>query len=436
MNRKVINNAAWIIGCRIMKVLLAVLVSIFTARMLGPDNYGILNYATSVTAFISPFVLLGFNSILVNELLSQNPTADEGTIMGTAIFSSLACSFFGMILSGVMAYLIAPGDKFAVGVTIAYSTTLIFHALELIQYWFQAQYRSNVVALVGVFAYAVVSIYKIALLVFRVSIYWFAFSNALDYLLISSVLLFLYFKENNAKLKYSKKVFKHLICIGKYYMISSFMVTMFTKVDKLMIKALLGNEPNGLYAVAVTCSEMFTIVFASIIEAMRPYILEGKKKNNQVFEDRLGALYAILVCLGVACSVVVSFFSDFIIRVVYGSAYAGSAAALQILIWNTAVACIGGAKDIWILAERKQKYLLFLNAAGVVSNVLLNLILIPAFGISGAAIATLLTQFFSNILMCIIIKDLRHNMWILLASLKPSILMAGFKVFIQKAKRR
>lgn len=436
MNRKIINNAAWIIACRIIKVLLAVLVSVFTARLLGPDNYGILNYASSVTAFITPFVLLGFNSILVNELLSRDDSADEGTILGTAIFSCMACSLLGIILSAAMAYLIAPGDKVALGVTIAYSTTLVFHSLELIQYWFQAKYRSSVVAWVGVAAYVVVSIYKIMLLVFRVSIYWFAFSNAFDYLIISAVLLLLYKKENNPKLKYSKKVFRHLISIGKYYMISSFMVTVFTKVDKLMIKSLLGNEPNGLYAVAVTCSGMFTFVFSAIIEAMRPYILEGKNQSNDIFEKRLGALYSILVYLGIACSIVVSLFSDIIILLVYGSEYAGASVSLKILIWYTALSCIGGAKDIWILAERKQRYLLLLNAAGVFSNILLNIVLIPTCGIAGAAIATLITQFFSNILMCIFIKDLRHNIWILWESLKPSVLVMSCKLFLQKVKRK
>ena len=85
MNNKVVNNVAWIIGCRIIKVLLATFVSIFTARMLGPDNYGIINYASSMTNIISPFVLLGFNSILVHELINRYNNTDEGTILGTAV---------------------------------------------------------------------------------------------------------------------------------------------------------------------------------------------------------------------------------------------------------------------------------------------------------------------------------------------------------------
>lgn len=434
MNNKVFNNAAWIIACRIIKVLLATLVSVFTARMLGPDNYGILNFASSVTSFISPFVLLGFNSILVNELLSHNNIDDEGTITGTAIISSIICALFGIILSAVIAYMIDPSDKIAIGVTIVYSTSLIFHSLELIQYWFQAKYRSNAVALVGVVAYVVVSIYKILLLVLSVSIYWFAFSNALDYLIISGVLLYLYYKENNPKLRYSRNVFRHLISIGKYYMISSLMVTIFTKVDKLMIKSLLGNQENGLYAVAVTCSGMFTFVFAAVIEAMRPYILEAKNESNVIFEKRLGALYSILIYSGIACSTVVTLFADIIIKVVYGSAYSGASSSLKILIWYTSLSCIGGAKDIWILAERKQRYLMLLNTAGVITNVLLNIVLIPIYGINGAAIATLITQFFSNIFICLFIKDLRHNIWILWKSLNPSVLLVSYRLLSEKVK--
>lgn len=431
MNKRVFGNVVWIIACRVIKILLATLVSIMTARMLGPSNYGLINYAASVTAFISPFVLLGFNSILVQEILDSNSAEDEGSIVGTAILSSFVCSFFGVGCSVAVAYFIASDDSTAIGVTLVYSISLIFQAIELIQYWFQAKYRSKTVAWVSVIAYIIVSIYKICLLAFRVSIYWFAFSNAFDYFIIAGILICIYMKEGNSRLRFSRNTFMHLIKVGGYYAISSFMIIVFTHVDKLMIKSILGNVQNGFYSVAVACSGMFTFVFAAIIEAMRPYVLDGKKQSITVFEERLKSLYSILVYLGVICSIVVCISAELIISIVYGNEYLSSAIVLQILIWHTILSCIGGAKDIWILAEQKQKYLLLLNTLGVVLNIIINMILIPKIGIVGAAVATLVTQFFSNILLCIFIKDLRRNMCILAQALNPMVVFKSIKLFFK-----
>ena len=73
---KVVKNATWIIACKIVQVLLNLVVTMMTARYLGPSGYGLINYAASVVAFVSPIMQLGFNSVLVQELVN-NPE-EEG----------------------------------------------------------------------------------------------------------------------------------------------------------------------------------------------------------------------------------------------------------------------------------------------------------------------------------------------------------------------
>ena len=421
--KKVISNSIWIIICRIIKVFLAALVSVFTARLLGASDFGLINYAASLVSFISPLVLLGFNSILVKELLNDS---DEGLTLGTAIISCMCCAIIGIATSSAISWVLSPNDLVSVRVVSIYSIMLLFHATEMIQYWFQAKYRSKTVAIVGLVAYFAVSVYKVLLLFLRVSIYWFALSNALDYLLISVVLVYIYFKDGNPPLRFSNRKRKQMMRYSVYYAISAFMVNVFTHVDSLMIKTILGNVSNGIYAVAITSAGMFTFVFVAILEAMRPYILKGKQISEQVFERRLKVLYAIFVYLGILCGVIVALSSNFMIRILYGAEYADSANVLKILIWNTILSCIGGAKDVWILAEQKQKYLLWINAIGVVCNVLLNILLIPVIGIIGAAIATVVTQFTINILMCLIIVDLRQSMVLLIQSMNPKTFLQIF----------
>ena len=114
-----------------------------------------------------------------------------------------------------------------------------------------------------------------------------------------------------------------------------------------------------------------------------------------------------------------------IVAIVYGDNYSQSSEILKILTWYTTFSYYGAAKDVWILAEEKQRYLVCVNGTGAILNVLLNYILIPKMGAQGAALASLLTQFTANIVMGFIIKPLRPNNFLLIAALNPMEIVAS-----------
>ena len=87
IKNKVFNNAKWIIVCKIAQALLQLLIGMLSARYLGPSNYGLINYAKSLVAFVGPFTQLGLNATLVRELV-ETPEK-EGEIMGTSLLMSL-----------------------------------------------------------------------------------------------------------------------------------------------------------------------------------------------------------------------------------------------------------------------------------------------------------------------------------------------------------
>ena len=91
IKNRVINNASWIIGCKIMQSILSFLIGIFTARYLGPSNYGLISYAASVVAFFSPIMQLGFSATLVQEFISQ--PEKEGSILGTSLVLNIVSAF-------------------------------------------------------------------------------------------------------------------------------------------------------------------------------------------------------------------------------------------------------------------------------------------------------------------------------------------------------
>ena len=417
--KRVLKNASWIIACRIAQSIIALLIGMLSARYLGPSNYGLLNYAGSVVAFVVPIAQLGLKNILVDEIVSHPER--EGKILGTSIGMCIISSIFCIAGSILFVLTANAGERDTLIVCALYSVSIVFQMTEMIQYWYQAKLLSRYTSIVSLIAYVVVAAYKVVLLVTGKSVYWFAISYTFDFLIISIFLIILYGKLGKQKLSFSFSLGKQLFARSRYYIVSSMMVTIFAQTDKIMIKMMIGNTENGYYSTAVACAGMTGFVFVAIIDSLRPVIFENKKIDRKLFEKSMAVLYSIIIYMGLAQSIVLVLFAKPVVMLLYGSAYSAAVPILQIITWYTAFSYMGTVRNIWMLAEEKQKYLWIINLSGAVLNVIGNFILIPLLGVAGAAIASVVTQFFANAVMCIIIKPIRPVMKIIWKSLNPKL---------------
>lgn len=424
-NNKIFKNASWIIAGKIVQSILNLIVTMLSARYLGPSGYGLINYAASVVAFVAPIMNLGFNCVLVQEIVTQ--PEKEGETLGTAILTSFACSF--LCITGVLAFvsIANAGEKTTLIVCALYSILLIFQALELIQYWFQAKLKSKYTSLVGLISYIVTSVYKIVLLVRGMNLYWFAVSHALDVLIISASLLIIYKKVGAERLRFSWSALKRMFARSKYYILSELMIVIFAQTDRIMLKLMIDDAATGYYSAAVSSAGLVGFVFAAIIESFRPVVLAAKKQDEETFEKNEIRLLSIVLYASLFVSLGITLFSPLIIRILYGAAYAPSVNALRVVVWYTTFSYLGSARNIWILAEGKQKYLVVSNLVGALSNVALNLVLIPPMGIVGAALASLITQMIANIGINFFIKPLRRSNLLIGKAFNPKYVLEMFK---------
>ena len=99
--------------------------------------------------------------------------------------------------------------------------------------------------------------------------------------------------------------------------------------------------------------------------------------------------------------------------------YVPAIPTLRIITWYTAFSYMGSVRNIWILAEQKQKMLWKINLSGALLNVIANYILIPLIGINGAAIASVATQLFVNFVLCFMIPSLRPVGHLIIEGIDP-----------------
>ena len=421
MNNKVFYNVKWIIGCRIIQSVLNLLIGMISARYLGPSNYGLIGYAASVVAFVVPVMQLGLRATLVQEYIVS--PEKEGQIIGTSLVMNLLSSLACICLVSLFAFTVNKGEKETVIVCMLYSISLIFQAVEMIQYWFQAKYLSQYPSMAMLGGYLLMSVYKIYLLYTQKNIYWFALAHSVEYCVAGVVLIITYKKIGQQKIRFSQQLVKQMFAKSKYYIISGMMVTIFQNTDQIMIKLMLGDAENGYYMTAINCAGLTSFVFAAMVDSVRPAILESKKKSIEEYNRTITIVYSIIIYLALLQCVGFTLFAKLIVMVLYGDAFKPAIPLLRIVVWYTTFSYIGTVRNIWILSESKQNILWIINLSGVVINIVLNVVLIIAFGTIGAAIASVLTQFFTNVILGYIIRPIRPNNRLLLAGIKPQVLL-------------
>lgn len=418
---RTVQNAKWIIGCKAVQALLQLVVGMLSARYLGPSNYGLINYAASVVAFLVPVMQLGLYATLVQEYVATPER--EGEIMGTALvlnfLSGAAC------IVGVTAFSMVSGsgNPVTVAVCALYSTQLLFQAMEMLQCWFQAKLLSKYSSMAMLGAYVAVSAYKIWLLATGKSVYWFALSHSVEYGMAGIGMLVLYRKVGQQKLRFSFRTGRELVSRSKYYIPANMMVTVFQSTSYVMLKLMMGDADNGFYAAAVTCTGLPAFVYTAIVDSARPTILESRKQSVAAFEKNVSRLYAIVIWLSVVQSIGFTLLAKPIVWILYGDAYLNAVPVLQIQVWNIAFSYMGAVRNIWILGEGKYPLLWRINLTGAVTNVVLNAVLIPLWGACGAAVAAVLTQMITNFVLGFLMGGIRRNNRLILRGMNPRILL-------------
>ncbi len=407
MKNKLFSNAVWIIGGKTIKALLTVIVTMLTARYLGPEKYGTINYAAGLVAFTAPLMKLGLSAILVRELVNRQN--EEGKILGTVTGLNLLSSTLCIVGITAFSSIANAGERETILICAIYSFLLIFQALEMVQYWFQARLLSKYSAIAAVCAYVCTALFQIVLLITGKSVYWFAASNSIEFGVLAVILLIIYHAKGGQKLTFSFDEAKKLLSIGRYYILAELMVVIFAQTDKIMLKLMIDSEAVGYYSAAVTCATMFGFVFGAIIDSSRPVIIEARQRSKVEFERKMTMLYSVIFYLALTVSIGITLFAPLIIRILYGSGFNAAVAPLRLIVWYIVFSLFGSVRNIWILAEAQQQYLWRINICGALANMILNAIVIPVWGIMGAAFASLVTQFFTNVIVGFLIKPISPN---------------------------
>ena len=403
--KRVINNMGWLLGGKIVNMILSFFVSLATARYLGPDNFGSINYVAAYVSFFSSITSLGLSVIVIKEISMGKE--DDNEVIWTGILMRFLTAVFSTIAVIALVSITDKSDPLMVKIAILESIAILASAFDTFMYWFQGKLLGKYTSIASVVAYIGMSLYRIYLLANNADILWFAFATSVDTLLLSLILMLCYVRENGFHPKVSVRLGKSLMKQSYHYMISGLIAILYSKIDQIMLKQMLDTYSVGLYTAALTIAGLWGMIPSAFIQSVSPILYKNAEESRGMFYKRLRQSYAGIWLLNICWSLGVSIFSYWVIYLLYGKAYLGARGALVIVVWYTGITSIGSLTQVYLATENKNKYVNYFALAGLVTDVILNALLIPRMGILGAAIATLVTYTVIHIVMPLAIKDTR-----------------------------
>jgi O-antigen/teichoic acid export membrane protein len=424
---KYISNFNWLFLEKVIRIFGALFIGFWIARYLGPERFGMLNYSIAFVAFFSFFSALGLKSIIIREITKNEEKYEK--IIGTTFYLKLIGGIVAFVLGVFFIYTFKIDDVATQNIVILLLLGYIFQSMDVIDYFFQAKVLSKYVVIARTLAFMVSNGLKIYFIVFQFSVIYFVFAVVLD-MFLSSLFMFLIYKKMGFVIQNWKLdivLAKSLLKDSWPLMLSAFFITIYMKIDQIMIEYFLNMQSVGLYSVAVSLSEAWYFIPTIIISSLMPYFVKVREMSMSLYLYRLKQVYTLMFWMSIIVGVVVTFFGQEIIIFAFTEVYKDAYLALVYNIWAGIFVSMGMASTLWLIAENLQIYSLFGTAIGVFLNIIANFILIPEYGISGAAIATLITQGFGLWVVPLFFKPIRLYVFISITSIMPIYLIKGKK---------
>jgi O-antigen/teichoic acid export membrane protein len=411
---KYFKNTGMMLFGKVGSLLIKMLVNIKIANYLGRYDNGVLTGCLTYVFFFSSIASLGVDLYVVKELHSEPQKRD--TILGTAFWLKVMAGIICLPII-VIAFYIYPLKDLTYHYIFVLSFIGVVQAFNVIDSYFQSEIKSKYIMQVQIIGIVISSVIKFILIYLHQPIQWFVYAGLLDVILLSAGYFIAYQSRKLSVFNWSfnYELGKKLLSYSWPLIISGIMVSVYMKIDQIMLLQMMGAKEQGAYATVVSLSEAWYFFPSVIVASLFPAILNAKRDDPARYKKRVQHLYDLMTYISVSLALIITFTSHIIYQL-YKTEYAYAAPVLSVHIWAGVFVFLGVASTQYLIAEGYNKLTFIRTGFGAIVNIVLNLLLIPKMGMMGAAVATL-AAYASSTLFIIFIPKVSNQAIMMLKSL-------------------
>jgi len=393
---KIVSNILWLGLDKLLRIGVGLLIMTWLARYLGPSNFGLLNFSSALVAIFGVLSAFGLNGIVVRDLVVTPENAKH--TLGSAFFIKIIASCLSYFLLIATIIILRPQDKISFAIVAILGITLLFKTVSVINLWFESQVRYKHVLYAENTAFLIIAAVKLLMLFLDAPLISFVWAMLAESFLVAGSLIYVYTKLEFNPINWisTRERIGSLLKDSWPLIISSSAWILYTKIDQVMIGQLMGDASVGHYSAAVRIGETANLLPGIIAFSVIPAITKIRNKSSLLYIKQFQLTYNITIGSMIFVALLVTLLSKQIISLLFGSEYAAAADTLKIYIWMGVFVSMATVSGRFLINEGRQIATMWRHLLGVLLNIPLNFLMIPIWGIEGAAISSLIVMAITN----------------------------------------
>ncbi|MCK4842950.1 MAG: flippase [Methylococcales bacterium] len=423
---KYFKNTSWLLGEKIMRMVVGLFVGIWVARYLGPEQFGLFSYAQSFVGLFTAIATLGLNGIVVRELVKDESRRDS--LIGTAFWLKVIGALVVLIILAI-AVNFTSNDSYTNILVFIIASATIFQSFNVVDFYFQSKVMSKFVVYANIISLLLSSIIKVLLILNEAPLEAFAWVILFDSFVLACGFIYFYIKNDLSVLKWKfNKIVAYSLLKDSWPLIFSGTALMIQAyIDQVMIKEMIGTIEVGYYSVAMRLIAVFGFIPMLLKSSLFPAIQNAKKQSDELYQNRLLNYYRFNFLLFLITAIPIFIFAEQIVILLFGIEYKNAGVLLALMTSRLLFANMGVSRGAFILTENLMRFSMLTMILGTITNVLLNYLWIPEYGAKGAIVATIFSFIVTVFIVDIFYTKTRKNVQLQIKSM-----LTFYKINIRK----
>jgi O-antigen/teichoic acid export membrane protein len=420
--QNVVNNIGWQFADNIIRMGVGLVVGVWLARYLGPEQFGTLSYAFALVGLFSAFATLGLDDIAARDIVRDPESRDEN--LGTVFFLMLAGGVISFLAAIGAILILRPSDSLSHWLVGIIGAGVIFQSLNVIEIWFHSQVQAKYIVIPKNAAFLSCSLLKIFLILSGQPLIAFAWIATFEVAVGSAGLIVAYTSQKKRIMEWRFRLKRagNLLNDSWPLLFSSIIIMIYMRIDQVMLGEMVGTEELGIYSVAVRLTEVWIFIPLVIFNSVYPAVVEAREKDEALLYDRLQKLYNLMALTAYAVAIPMTLLAGWLVNTLYEEAYSKAGPMLALLIWSNVFINLGMARGAFLNSMNWTRIHFISSLLGCLLNILLNFLLIPRYGGMGAVAASLIAYWFAAHFTCFLFPPLfRTGIMLTKALLYPKI---------------
>lgn len=431
--KKIVNNIGWLIFDKVFILLLQFFVGVKIANYYGATLFGQYSYAISLVAFSNIFFEL-INSRVLKKYYTKN---NFNILVFNTNFFKNSITIILFFIPIIYKFFYKIDDTLFCLLLLLCLDNILMTATSGIENFFEYKLEAKRIVISNNIVKIISYFLQYICMILNKGIIFIAIVRCIGSLIRVIILKYQYNssylgKLENKSVKLDIKLIVKIIDESKYLWFSFVSFLIYTQTDRLMINHYLGVEEVGVYTIGMQLSSILAILIGPIQNSLFPKFLELYRNDYQKYYNFYKLTNTIITQFYLIITLISIIVVKYTFRYVYSSQYDGAILIYSILAFSVFIKANGSLQTSHMTIKNITQKSFYKTLVSLILNIILNILLIPKYGINGAAIATLITQFIALFLIDFFIKEYQEQAIIQLKSLNLIYLIKEIKKYLKK----